>query len=81
MASRAIKKSVPKTRKKSFALIWWLNTAFKDVLSVNKLGKTDDISVDSIVTLPWKDQNTGKTIKAKAKVLAIGGKYIIRICF
>ena len=61
-------------KKKLFALIWWLNSAYKDTIQLSLIPKNQR-KVKSLITLTWNDHQTGRKTKAEAKILAINGNY------
>lgn len=63
---------MPKPKK--YALLWWLDSSYKDVVDLLVLPRTSR-EINSIVSVKWHD-NKGKTTKARAKILAINGKYM-----
>lgn len=73
---------MPKPKK--YALIWWLDSAYKDVVDLLVLPRTNR-EVNSIASVKWRDNKRKTTTKAHAKVLAISGKYmsfikVVSIC-
>lgn len=65
-------------RRKKFALIWWVDTAEKDVIPLLTF-PTKQREVGCIAKLPWTDFKTGKTTHALAKIVFVGGTYLF--CF
>lgn len=65
-------------RPKKYALIWWLDSAYKDVVNLSVLPRTSR-EVNSIASVKWHDNKRKATTNARAKVLAISGKYCYKI--
>ena len=61
---------------KKFALVWWIDDHQKDVIKETMIPKKH-LAVGEETTLKWNNFKTKKTILSRAKVLAIGGKYIL----
>lgn len=61
------------TRKKKHALIWWMNTSFKDIVELRMFPK-DKREVNAIAILNWVDHKTGAKTKSEAKILAVHRK-------
>lgn len=66
---------MPKPKPKKYALIWWLDSAYKDVIDLLVLPRSSR-EVNSIASVKWRDNKRKTTTKARAKVLAISGKYV-----
>ena len=64
------------SRRKKYALVWWIEDKQKDVIELSLIPKKSR-EVDAVATLQWNDVKAKKTTQLKAKVLAISGKYII----
>lgn len=63
--------------RKKHALIWWLNTSYKDVIDLSVIPKNKR-DLNEVAYIMWVD-NQGKKIRAEAKLVAIGGKYLMKI--
>ncbi|XP_071553453.1 uncharacterized protein [Temnothorax nylanderi] len=61
---------MPKPKPKKYALIWWLDSAYKDVIDLPVLPRSSR-EVNSIASVKWRDNKRKTTINARAKVLAI----------
>ncbi|XP_071653355.1 uncharacterized protein [Temnothorax longispinosus] len=61
---------MPKPKPKKYALIWWLDSAYKDVVDLPVLPRSSR-EVNSIASVKWRDNKRKTTINARAKVLAI----------
>jgi len=61
--------------KKQFALIWWIKSAQKDIISLSNIPKCKQ-KVNSLVSLTWRNFQTKEESKSVARVLAISGTYI-----
>ena len=62
--------------RKKFARVWWIENHQKDFIKETMIPKKyRALGVET--TLKWNDFKTKKTILSRAKVLAIGGKYIL----
>ena len=75
-SSFKIVKTAMTSRRKKYALIWWIEYQQKDVIELSVIPKKSR-EVDAVATLQWNDVKAKKTTQLKAKVLAISGKYII----
>ena len=69
-----------RTHKKKFALIWWANSSYKDVIEVSTFPK-NDCMIDEVASLLWIEKHNGRRTRAQAKILAISGKYLINFIF
>src|ERR1700712_4454006 len=79
MSTNNKKKScVASKHKAKFALIWWVDIKYKDVVKLNMIPKQYKKEQCIVPQLPWKD-NGGKITKCKAKILCISGKYYLSI--
>lgn len=61
--------------KTKFALIWWVDSSYKDVVPLLRIPKKLR-NVGDTTSLSWKDYKTNKMIKADAKILAIDCEYL-----
>jgi len=61
--------------KKQFALIWWIKSAQKDIISLSNIPKCKQ-KVNSLVSLTWRNFQTKEESKSVARVLAISGTYV-----
>ncbi|XP_066582195.1 putative uncharacterized protein DDB_G0282499 [Prorops nasuta] len=58
-------------RCKKFALIWWVDSEYKDVVELSVFPKNRR-NVDAVSSITWKNYKTGENIKAAARIIAIG---------
>lgn len=62
-------------RKKKYALIWWVNSKYRDTIELSHFPQKQR-KVNDIATRLWKNHKTGEKTTSQAKILAISGKYI-----
>ncbi|KAK0158080.1 hypothetical protein PV327_011148, partial [Microctonus hyperodae] len=56
--------------KTKYALIWWVNTPYKDVVKLSQIPKKCQC-VNAITPLVWQNHTTKQKMKTDAKILAI----------
>ena len=62
-------------RKKRYALIWWVNSEYRDTIELTHFPQKQR-KINDIATLVWQNHKTGEKSKSQAKILAISGKYL-----